>query len=134
MEWSFLYVSDGWASSKSQCRSNTEKMAFSCIMAKGAPTQRWRPAPKGIHVHGLARSSARGSMYRPGTKASASGKSSSIRFDTAGLAPTSLPAAMWKPPTSRSSLATRSTRMSGGCRRSASLMADSSRGMSRSAW
>ena len=36
-------------------------MAFSCIMANGAPTQRCRPAPKGIHVHGFGRSSARGS-------------------------------------------------------------------------
>ena len=36
-------------------------MAFSCIMAKGAPTQRCRPAPKGIQVQGLVRSSARGS-------------------------------------------------------------------------
>ena len=38
-----------------------EKMALSCIRAKAWPTQRWRPAPKGIHVHGLCRSSSRGS-------------------------------------------------------------------------
>ena len=42
-------------------RSSTEKIALSCIMAKAAPTQRWRPAPKGIQLHGLATSSSRGS-------------------------------------------------------------------------
>ena len=40
----------------------------------------------------------------------------------------------WRSPEARSSLATRSTRMSGGWSRSASLMADSRRGISRSAW
>ena len=35
-------------------------MAFSCIIANAAPTQRWRPAPKGIQDHGFSRSSARG--------------------------------------------------------------------------
>ena len=97
-------------------------MAFSCIMAKAAPTQRWRPAPKGIQVHGLERSSSRGSRYRAGWNASASGKSSGIRLDTDGLAPTIWPAVMANPSTSRSSLATRSRRMSGGWSRSASLI------------
>ena len=46
---------------RSQSRSSTEKIALSCIMAKAAPTQRWRPAPNGIQLHGLATSSSRGS-------------------------------------------------------------------------
>ena len=36
-------------------------MALSCIMAKAAPMQRWRPAPNGIYVQGLVASSVRGS-------------------------------------------------------------------------
>jgi hypothetical protein len=28
------------------------KIAFSCIIANAAPTQRWRPAPNGIHAIG----------------------------------------------------------------------------------
>jgi hypothetical protein len=72
-------------------RGRTEKIAFSCINANAAPTQRWRPAPKGIHVQGFARSSSRDSRYRLGTNVSGSKKSSGIRFEIAGLAPTIFP-------------------------------------------
>jgi len=51
-----------------------------------------------------------------------------------GEAATSAPAGIRWPPTASGTLATRSSRMSGGCSRSASLMAASRRGISRSAW
>ncbi len=47
----------GWARPMSQSWRSTQKMALSCMRAKAAPTQRWRPPPKGTQLQGLSRSS-----------------------------------------------------------------------------
>ena len=101
----------------------------------GAPTQRCRPAPNGIHVHGFARSSAL-RVKVAGRDEVVGGSRSPRRSGSriAGVAPTRSPAWITKPPYERSCLATRRTRISGGWSRNACLIADSGRGISRSAW